>query len=146
MKSIPKEMSFVVNLWGANSMLSKKIDGSLGAIHGIGFTEYMILFHLSNSHNNIMRRIDLANSVGVTASGVTRIVSPMEKIGLVMKEQNPRDARVSLVKLTPAGEVLFHDATTTIKQSSKRLLDGTSGEGLISALEVFKSICNDRYV
>ncbi|MEH6443814.1 MAG: MarR family winged helix-turn-helix transcriptional regulator [Oceanospirillaceae bacterium] len=146
MQDIPQEMSFVINMWSINSIISKKLDASLGAVHGIGFTEYMILFHLNNSHNKSMRRIDLANNIGLTASGITRLVSPMEKIGLVMKERNLRDARVSLVKLTAAGEVIFGDATLSMKQTSQRLLDGVSEESLKHGLDVFKYIGKDVYV
>ncbi|MFT5708286.1 MAG: DNA-binding MarR family transcriptional regulator [Oceanospirillaceae bacterium] len=146
MQDIPKDMSFVINMWSVNSIISKKLDASLGAVHGIGFTEYMILFHLNNSHNKSMRRIDLANNIGLTASGITRLVSPMEKIGLVMKERNLRDARVSLVKLTAAGEVIFGDATLSMKQTSQRLLEGVSEESLKHGLEVFKYIGKDVYV
>ncbi len=146
MREISKEMSFIINLWGINSLLTKKIDSSLGSIHGIGFTEYMILFHLNNSHNKTMRRIDLANNIGLTASGITRIVSPMEKIGVVMKELNPRDARVSLVKLTSAGETILGDATLSMKQNSERLLSDVSENNLNHALDAFKSVGKDAYV
>ena len=146
MNKISKEMSFIINMWSVNSIISKKLDASLGSVHGIGFTEYMILFHLNKSHNKAMRRIDLANNIGLTASGITRIVSPMEKIGVVMKERNPRDARVSLVKITSAGEVILGDATLSIKQNSKRLLDDVNENSLTQALEVFKSIGKDNYV
>ena len=146
MKKLPQEMSFIMNLWSVNSIVSKRIDGGLGAVHGIGFTEYMILFHLNNGHNRAMRRIDLANSIGLTASGITRLVSPMEKIGLVQKERNERDARVSLVKITSAGETILNDATTSMKESSKRILEGVDASGLTHALEVFKFVGKDVYV
>ena len=42
--------------------------------------------------------------MGLTASGVTRILAPMEKIGLIKKETAQRDARVSFVAITPAGQ------------------------------------------
>jgi DNA-binding MarR family transcriptional regulator len=133
-------------MWSVNSIISKKLDASLGSVHGIGFTEYIILFHLNKSHNKAMRRIDLANNIGLTASGITRIVSPMEKIGVVKKEKNPRDARVSLVKITAAGEEIIGDATLSIKQYSKRLLDDVNDNNLVHALNVFKSITKDTYV
>ncbi len=62
---------------------------------------------LYQAADEAMRRIDLAESVGLSASGVTRLLLPMQKIGLVQKEQNPRDARVSLVKLTETGKQIF---------------------------------------
>ena len=46
----------------------------------------------------------------------------MEKIGLVTKETNARDARVSLVKLTKAGHTLLKDAAVTVNQVSETIL------------------------
>ena len=146
MENITKEMSFIINMWSVNSLISKKLDASLGSVHGIGLTEYMVLFHLNNSHNKSMRRIDLASSIGLTASGITRIVSPMEKIGLVMKEQNPRDARVSLVKITASGEEILSDSMLSIEQSTKRLLSDVGDIDLTHALSAFKSIGKDLYL
>ena len=71
-----------------------------------------------------MRRIDLAQKLGLTASGITRLVAPMEKIGLVEKEANPRDARVSLVKITKAGETILADASISLEQKSQSVLEG----------------------
>ena len=146
MKTISQEMSFVMNLWTMNTITSKKMDGYLGAFHGIGFTEYMALFHLKNAHNKTMRRIDLAQSIGVTASGITRLISPMEKIGLVVKEKNSRDARVSLVKLSPTGESILNNATTSLEETSKNLLKEIETSKLKNSLEVFKSIGKDIFI
>lgn len=57
-----------------------------------------------------MRRIDLAEKIGLTASGVTRILLPMEKIGLVSREINERDARVSYVLLASGGKAKLSEA------------------------------------
>ncbi|MGE8426038.1 MAG: MarR family winged helix-turn-helix transcriptional regulator, partial [Sphingobacterium siyangense] len=83
------------------SVITKKFDGL--SLHGLSLTDFMILHILSQTSGNRLRRIDLAESTGLTASGITRIISPMEKMGLVVKEHNDRDARVSYVKLTAAG-------------------------------------------
>lgn len=146
MQSIKQEMSFVMNLWTINTITSKRIDGWLGAVHGIGFTEYMALFHLKNAHNKTMRRIDLAQKIGVTASGITRLISPMEKIGLVVKETNPRDARVSLVKLSSTGETILTDATTSFEETSKNILKDIEVKKIKNSLEVFKSIDKDLFI
>jgi len=50
MDEISKELSLILNLWSVNTALSKKIDSCLGSVHGIGFSEYMVLFHLNRSH------------------------------------------------------------------------------------------------
>jgi len=146
MSAIQQKMAFMINLWTINTITSKKIDGCLGSIHGIGFTEYMVLFHLSNAHNTTMRRIDLANKLGLSASGVTRLVSPMEKIGLVKKSANPRDARVSLVKLTASSVTVLRDATASLKEISKQILHDINEKNLKETLDVFNCIGKDLYI
>ncbi|MGH1374340.1 MAG: MarR family winged helix-turn-helix transcriptional regulator [Cellvibrionaceae bacterium] len=125
-------------LWVNSAIFSKQLDNSLGAIHGIGLTEYMVLLNLSQAPNKELRRIDIAEALARTASGITRMLMPMEKIGLVAKASSARDARVSLVKLTAAGERLFVDATITLEEKSKKLLknlDGKNATHLLSLLD-----------
>lgn len=102
--------------------LSKRMDANL-SIHGISFSEYQVLHHLSQSPQSALPRIELARAVGLSASGVTRMLAPMEKIGLVEKEAHPRDARMSLVRLSASGMSIFQDASSTVKQVSSAILD-----------------------
>ncbi len=84
----------------------KKIDRHL-SVHGIAFSEFMVMYHISLAPQQTIRRIDLAQEVGMSASGITRLLNPMEKIKLIEKEVNPRDARVSFVRLSNAGVELL---------------------------------------
>ncbi|UMQ42211.1 MarR family transcriptional regulator [Chryseobacterium sp. Y16C] len=123
-----KEISTILNILKVQSVITKKFDGL--SLHGISLTDYMILYILSNAPGNRLKRIDLAENTGLTASGITRIILPMEKMGLVEKENSDRDARVSYVKLTSAGERIFTEATTTAGYISKKLLEGIVTEDL----------------
>jgi DNA-binding MarR family transcriptional regulator len=89
------------------AVLSRRFDARLG---GLGFTEFVILHHLHAAKDGKMRRIDLADKAGLTASGITRLLAPMEKIGLLKREANAQDARVSLVVLTPSGKRMLQEA------------------------------------
>lgn len=109
MASNSASMQLIMSLSVLQTQMLKKVDQQL-SLHGISFTEFTVMHHLNNAPNYSMRRIDLAESVGLSASGVTRLLLPMEKINLVEKEVNPRDARVSLVKLSDTGIALFQDA------------------------------------
>jgi len=128
------------SLWINNAYISKKIENSLGSIHGIGLTEYMVLYNLINAPNKVLRRIDLANLVGRTASGVTRMLMPTEKLGLINKVLSPRDARASLVKITPAGEQIFKDSSSTLNQKSEQLLDRIDKEQIDTFLNLLNLI------
>ena len=110
------DMSVVTN------QLFKKLDASL-SFHGISFTELMVLHHLNNAPYQIMRRVDLAEATTLTASGITRLLNPMEKMGLVQKQKNERDARISLVKLSDAGLQIYKDAMVTFGHASNRLIE-----------------------
>ncbi|MGJ8670805.1 MAG: MarR family winged helix-turn-helix transcriptional regulator [Oceanococcus sp.] len=96
------EVSLVLELFSLQNKIQKKVAGAL-SVHGISFTEYLVLLCLQGATEHKLRRIDLADEVGLSASGVTRLINPMEKIGLVDKQSNARDARVSFVVLTAAG-------------------------------------------
>ncbi len=97
------------------SRVTKRLDQYLSA-QGISLSEYQVLDALAAAPGQQLRRIDLAETVGLSASGVTRLLNPMEKIGLVRKELSPRDARVSLVALTEAGSRTLHDSQSRVAQ------------------------------
>jgi len=102
------------------SKLQRRVDGQLG-MHGISFTEYVIMHSLSNAPAQTMRRIELAEAVGISASGVTRLLAPMEKNKIIEKRANPRDARVSLVRLSEAGVRLMRESTVSIEYCAEAI-------------------------
>jgi len=116
------EAASIYELNQLHERLMKPIDRSMSA-HGISFTEFTILHQLAEAPDNTLKRIDLADSVGLTASGVTRLLAPMNKIGLVEKEENPRDARVSLVKLSKAGRTIYQEASVTFGYKAAAILE-----------------------
>ena len=121
------------------SKLSRKVDNQL-SVHGISFTEYMIMHHLDGSPLKTMRRIELAEHVGISASGVTRLIAPMEKIKIVEKEINPRDARQSLVKLSKTGQRLYAEASVSFEHCANSLLENLSENQQEKLAELSKKI------
>ena len=101
---------FALAVAAAWSSLERQLDCSLSAIRGVSFAEYRLLRALSEAPNRQASRIDAARSIGLTASGVTRALRPLEKIGLVSTVKNKRDARLAMAKLTPAGQALINEA------------------------------------
>jgi DNA-binding MarR family transcriptional regulator len=137
---ITPEMKTLLALESAHASLLKQVDAAL-SVHGIRFTEFLVLHQLSLAPKEVMRRVELADAVGLTASGVTRLLLPLEKIGLVTKEANPRDARVSLVKLAPGGASIYADALRTVQHSAEALLqdlDPGQSEQLLNLLQALR--------
>jgi DNA-binding MarR family transcriptional regulator len=122
-----RDDELLIGLTATADRFQKQLAGAL-SIHGIGFTEYLVLRHLNLAPGNKLRRIDIAEKVGLSASGVTRLLNPMQKIGLVSKEGSPRDARVSLVILTDAGKRTFENSDSSVSDTSKDLLSQLDGK------------------
>lgn len=83
----------------------------------------MVLYYLDNSFDKTMRRIDLAEKIWLTASGITRLLLPMEKIGLVKKQTNENDARVSLVSITDSGKLYLDDAIDRLNYITDEIIE-----------------------
>lgn len=142
-QALSDQAQAITSVWASHAAFNRALDTGLGTIHGIGLTEYMVLLHLNNAPDKSLRRIDLAESVSRTASGVTRMLLPMEKIGLVKRDTNPRDARVSLVKITRSGEKIFKDATVTLNQKCEHLLRRLEDKQVAQLIEIL-SQATDR--
>ena len=134
--SITPSLELFINLSRTLSVTTRKFD-HMGSM--VGFTDFMILYYLSRAEDKKMRRIDLADKVGLTASGVTRLLLPMEKIGLVGRDTNPRDARVSYVTLTSGGERVLRE---TIERA-EIIADSIIPSKDIEKISMFIRLSND---
>lgn len=114
-------MDFCLRLARANAVLIRRFDTSLGGHHGISFADFQILNHLAMAPEGKLRRVDLAERVGLSASGVTRALLPLEKIGLVTRQSDPRDARVGLALITEAGRELATNAADVVTVISREV-------------------------
>jgi DNA-binding MarR family transcriptional regulator len=108
----------------ACAVLQRRFDNALGSHHGISFGDFQLLKHLANAPGGRLRRVDLAERVGLTASGVTRTLLPLEKIGLVTRQPDPRDARVGFAAITPVGHDMVDNATAVVDLVSREALRG----------------------
>jgi MarR family 2-MHQ and catechol resistance regulon transcriptional repressor len=99
------------NLVGAHAVLVRELSASLVARHGLTVNDYGTLLLLSRAGDEGMRRIDLANELNLSPSGITRLLDRLEDQGLVGKGECKSDARVSYAILTDAGLAKLRDAS-----------------------------------
>lgn len=121
MSTISQELKLFLNLTIIQTITAKRFDAKLQN-HGISLNEFMILHHLANAEDEKLRRTDVAEKVGLTASGITRMLSPLEKLGYVKREANSRDARVSYVKLANAGKKIYLEAIATAEATTGQIM------------------------
>lgn len=100
------------------------LSGEFSAVHGISVNEFMMLLHLKRSASNRLSRVDLAKRMHVSASTITRMAAPMEKIGLIGRENDQRDARLVFVVATAAGQTVLSEALSTFSKRASYLFRG----------------------
>lgn len=107
MQKVSTRVKFFINLAKTQLIMNRRFDSGLG---GLGLNEFIILYYLSQANGKTLRRIDLAEKIGLTASGVTRLLLPMEKVGLIKSGDVEQDARVRCVRLSSGGEGKLSEA------------------------------------
>ncbi len=103
-------LPFLFSLYRANAVMNRRLAG-----HGLDFNDFMILYSLNSAQDKKLRRIDLAHKLGFTASGVTRLLLPLEKLGIIKRAEGEEDNRARFASLTKAGEELLRDATASLE-------------------------------
>jgi len=108
-KTLPSTDVFA-NLAAAYATLARELSASLVDKHGLTINDYGCLLLLSRAGEEGMRRIDLANELRLSPSGITRLLDRLEDQGLVGKGACKEDARVSYAILTDAGLAKLKEA------------------------------------
>jgi DNA-binding MarR family transcriptional regulator len=96
-----------------HASLSKALDAELDREHGLPLTSYEVLVYLADAEGQKMRMCDLASSVLLSRSGLTRLVDRLERDGLLVRESCASDARGAFAKLTAAGHEKLAAARAT---------------------------------
>ena len=130
-----QNVDFFINIAKIYTILSKALDSKLW---WIWFNDFIVLYHLNKEDTNKLKRIELAEKVWLTASWITRLLLPMEKIWLVSREANPLDARVSYVILSSGWKTKFEEAMDRIELFSSEVISSDSGNNI---KDINKFIC-----
>jgi DNA-binding MarR family transcriptional regulator len=114
-------LNAVLRLIRAQSHLQNRFAAELGGVHGLSVNELMLLMHLDQAAGGRLRRVDLAERLDLSQSGVSRMLAPMEKVGWVGRAEDPRDGRVGYVVLTAAGRRLAREGAKTLAHQASTL-------------------------
>jgi DNA-binding MarR family transcriptional regulator len=96
-----------------HASLLRDLDRELEEAHGLPLTHYEVLLHLANAPDGRLRMSDLASSVLLSQSGVSRLVDRLERVGQVVRQPCPEDRRVLYAQLTDAGRTRLAEARPT---------------------------------
>ena len=115
--------AWAATLFEAWSAVERILNGNLGMIRGITYSEYRLLLAISTGPKAGSSRADLARQVGLSPSAVTRALRPLSDLGIVETIKHPRDARLALAHLTDPGAELVSDATGVVRDAMEQIAD-----------------------
>ena len=125
----------------SHSAITRELSAQLQREHGLTLNDYEVLLHLSHAEHGMMRRVDLAEKILLTASGITRLLEGLERAGYVCKETCSSDARVSYAKLTDDGREKLSEASVTHLRGIDELFLGRySGAELATLAELLSRL------
>ena len=112
-RRITPELSAWIGLLHAHASTTKRFNAELVAAHGLTLNSYEVLLHLARADGRRLRRVDLAERVLLTPSGITRLLEGLERSGYVERASCDSDARVTYAQLTDEGEAKLREAAET---------------------------------
>jgi DNA-binding MarR family transcriptional regulator len=118
----------------AHAALTKALDADLDSAHGLPLSSYEVLLYLNDADDRRMRMRDLASSVILSRSGLTRLADRLEREGLIRRESCSSDARGAYAVLTPAGAEMLAAARTTHLAGVRSLFLQHFSDGELDAL------------
>jgi len=131
------ELDTWVRFLRAHSAIVGKLNAELVADHGLTINDFEVMLRLSHAPGRRLKRVELAQSVLLTPSGITRLLDGLERSGFVTREACATDRRVVYAKLTPEGNEKLQAARTTHLAGVHRLfVERFSADELASLAEL----------
>jgi len=129
-----KTVATWASLLRATATLSRTLNAELVAEHGLTLSDYEVLLVLSRAPERRLKRVELAQRVLLTPSGITRLLDGLQTAGYVEKASCPSDARVTYAVLTDAGLAKLEEAAPTHLRDVRKLFGAAFSEDELDTL------------
>jgi DNA-binding MarR family transcriptional regulator len=96
-----------------HAALTRELNAQLVSDHGLTMNDYEVLLRLSHAPDRRLKRVELAQSVLLTPSGITRLLDGLEEAGWVEKASCASDARITYAVLTERGVEKLREAASS---------------------------------
>jgi DNA-binding MarR family transcriptional regulator len=111
------ESTEIVDVWrdllDRYARATSALERALEHEHGLGVSEYEVLERLASTDETHSRMQELAESVHLSQSALSRVVGRLEAEGLVVRKMCPQDRRGIFACLTDEGSARYEAARPT---------------------------------
>ena len=112
----------VLALLRATTSVTREIDRSVSAYHGIGLSDLQVLLELQDSPHGELARVELAERLGVAPSVVTRSSVRSNESDWCRASCTPSTPARRSYALTPTGATMATDAARTAREAAERVV------------------------
>jgi len=133
------------------ALLRRALEAEVLSPHGLTFNDFEAIVRLSREDGMRLRRVDLAERLTLSPSGVTRLLDGLQSAGFVEKAACDSDARVTYAVLTEAGVAMLQELraehAAVLESLFRESLDETEVEQLAELLGrlpgVVETLCDE---
>jgi DNA-binding MarR family transcriptional regulator len=118
----------------AYASTTRLLSAELQEGHGLTLNDYEALLVLSRAEEGRLTRVELARSLLLTPSGITRLLQGLEDAGLVERASCATDLRVTYAQLTEAGRDKLNAASGGHTASIRALFEEQFANDEIDAI------------
>ena len=118
----------------------KRSHSSVFKNFGLSFPQYNVLRVLEASKNGQNKISDVSRIMLVPGANITGIAKRLAKDGFIIKKSDPRDDRVTILKITPKGKKALQKIATQKDQRLKLMLKNLSAGQKRNLIDQVKSI------
>ena len=108
-ESYDRWMPAWLSLVRTHAQLWDQAEAQMREDHGLTMVRYDVLASLANAGGRLGLS-DLASSILLSQSGLSKLLDRMDRSGLVHRDPDPRDARAAFATLTPRGRSMARQA------------------------------------
>jgi DNA-binding MarR family transcriptional regulator len=137
----PRELAAWRGFLRTHARLLRHLDRRLTDEQGLPTSSYEVLLRLAEAPRGSMRMKDIAASLLLSRSGLSRVVDELERKGYVNRQQCASDARGTEAVITRSGRSAFRKAQSAHLRSVRaEFLDKLSAEQLRQLADVWTAV------
>jgi DNA-binding MarR family transcriptional regulator len=130
----PVELAAFARLMRAHTVLRRELESEVLTPRGLTFNDFEAMLHLGRADDKRLRRIDLAELLLLSPSGVTRLLDGLVETGMIENVHCADDARVTWAKLTDEGTRTLECVGANHTKVMRSLFQGSLDEGEVAQL------------
>src|SRR3954451_21512917 len=124
----------------AHAAVISQVNRDLEASTGIPVSWFEVLLRLARSDGHQLRMAELARQVGLSTSGLTRLVDRIEEAGYVRREACANDRRGANAVLTEEGQAHLRTAVPSHLDSLQEHVAGPLGDELATFERLMRTL------